>query len=107
MLWILFAMLVVSWLLAWGFHLAGNLVRIVLAVSLDPLFAGALLWRKQIFAPGRRLRSSCPESAYALNICVIFKKCRVTKMYRRQRAPEQELIDAVGHPMFLPACLTD
>ena len=34
MLWTIFAILVILWLLGWGFHVAGNLVHLLLVVAL-------------------------------------------------------------------------
>lgn len=34
MLWTIFAILLILWLLGWGFHLAGSLIHVVLVVAL-------------------------------------------------------------------------
>ncbi len=34
MLWTVFAILVVLWLLGWGFHVAGNFIHILFALAL-------------------------------------------------------------------------
>lgn len=34
MLWTLFVILIVLWLLGWGFHLAGSFIHVLLAVAL-------------------------------------------------------------------------
>jgi hypothetical protein len=34
MLWILVAILIILWLLGWGFHIAGNLVHALLVIAL-------------------------------------------------------------------------
>lgn len=34
MLWTIFAILVILWLLGWGFHVAGNLIHLLLIVAL-------------------------------------------------------------------------
>jgi len=34
MLWTIFAILLILWLLGWGFHVAGSLIHLVLVVAL-------------------------------------------------------------------------
>jgi hypothetical protein len=34
MLWTIFAILVILWLLGWGFHVAGGLIHLLLVVAL-------------------------------------------------------------------------
>jgi len=34
MLWTIFAILVILWLLGWGFHVAGNLIHLLLVIAL-------------------------------------------------------------------------
>jgi hypothetical protein len=34
MLWTVFAVLLILWLLGWGFHIAGNLIHALLVVAL-------------------------------------------------------------------------
>ena len=34
MLWTIFAVLLVLWLIGWGFHVAGNLIHVLLIVAL-------------------------------------------------------------------------
>jgi hypothetical protein len=34
MLWTIFAILVILWLLGWGFHVAGSLIHILLVIAL-------------------------------------------------------------------------
>lgn len=34
MLWTIFAILLILWLLGWGFHVAGNLVHLLLVIAL-------------------------------------------------------------------------
>ena len=34
MLWTLFAILIILWLLGWGFHVAGSLIHLLLVVAL-------------------------------------------------------------------------
>ncbi len=34
MLWTIFAILLILWLLGWGFHVAGNLIHLLLVVAL-------------------------------------------------------------------------
>ena len=34
MLWTIFAILVILWLLGWGFHVAGSLIHLLLVVAL-------------------------------------------------------------------------
>jgi hypothetical protein len=34
MLWTIFAILIILWLLGWGFHVAGSLIHILLVIAL-------------------------------------------------------------------------
>jgi hypothetical protein len=34
MLWTIFAILIILWLLGWGFHVAGNLIHLLLVIAL-------------------------------------------------------------------------
>jgi hypothetical protein len=34
MLWTIFAILLIMWLLGWGFHVAGSLIHILLVIAL-------------------------------------------------------------------------
>lgn len=34
MLWTLFAILIILWLLGWGFHLAGSFIHLLLVIAL-------------------------------------------------------------------------
>jgi hypothetical protein len=34
MLWTLFAILIILWLLGWGFHVAGGLIHLLLVIAL-------------------------------------------------------------------------
>jgi hypothetical protein len=34
MLWTIFAIVILLWLLGWGFHIAGNLIHLLLVVAL-------------------------------------------------------------------------
>jgi hypothetical protein len=34
MLWTIFAILLILWLLGWGFHVAGNLIHVLLVIAL-------------------------------------------------------------------------
>ncbi len=34
MLWTIFAILLILWLLGWGFHVAGNLIHVLLILAL-------------------------------------------------------------------------
>jgi uncharacterized protein DUF5670 len=34
MLWTIFAILLILWLLGWGFHIAGNLIHVLLVIAL-------------------------------------------------------------------------
>jgi hypothetical protein len=34
MLWTIFAILLILWLLGWGFHIAGNLIHLLLVIAL-------------------------------------------------------------------------
>jgi hypothetical protein len=33
MLWTIFAILIILWLLGWGFHIAGSLIHLVLVIA--------------------------------------------------------------------------
>jgi hypothetical protein len=34
MLWTIFAILIILWLLGWGFHIAGSLIHLLLVIAL-------------------------------------------------------------------------
>ena len=34
MLWTIFAILIILWLLGWGFHVAGSLIHVLLVIAL-------------------------------------------------------------------------
>ncbi len=42
MLWTLFAILLILWLLGWGFHIAGALVHVLLVIAVLLLIANLL-----------------------------------------------------------------
>lgn len=46
MLWTIFAILLVMWLLGWGFHVAGSLIHLLLVVALVVLVIELITGRK-------------------------------------------------------------
>ena len=48
-LWTIFTILIILWLLGWGFHIAGSLIHLVLAVAIIVLILA--------FVTGQRARS--------------------------------------------------
>jgi hypothetical protein len=48
MLWTIFAILVILWLLGWGFHVAGNLIHLLLVIALVVAVINLLSGRKAI-----------------------------------------------------------
>jgi Family of unknown function (DUF5670) len=45
MLWTLFAILVILWLLGWGFHIAGSLVHLLLVIAVILLIVNLVTGR--------------------------------------------------------------
>jgi hypothetical protein len=48
MLWTIFAILVILWLLGWGFHVAGNLIHLLLVIALVVAIINLLAGRRAI-----------------------------------------------------------
>ena len=48
MLWTIFAILVILWLLGWGFHVAGGLIHLLLVVALVVLVINLLSGRRAV-----------------------------------------------------------
>lgn len=48
MLWTIFAILLVLWLLGWGFHVAGSLIHLILVVALAVLVVNLLTGRRPV-----------------------------------------------------------
>ena len=48
MLWTVFAILLVLWLLGWGFHIAGSLIHLVLVVALVVAAVSVLTGRRAV-----------------------------------------------------------
>ena len=48
MLWTIFAILLVLWLLGWGFHVAGSLIHLLLGVALVIMVVGLLTGRRAV-----------------------------------------------------------
>lgn len=48
MLWTIFAILVILWLLGWGFHVAGSLIHLLLVVALVVAVINLLSGRRAI-----------------------------------------------------------
>lgn len=46
MLWTVFAILLLLWLLGWGFHIAGSLIHLVLVIALAVLLFEAITGRR-------------------------------------------------------------
>jgi hypothetical protein len=47
-LWTIFAILLVLWLLGWGFHVAGSMIHLLLVVALVILVANLLTGRRVV-----------------------------------------------------------
>jgi hypothetical protein len=47
-LWTIFAILLVLWLLGWGFHVAGSLIHLLLVVALVILVVNLLTGRRAV-----------------------------------------------------------
>jgi len=48
MLWVLFAILVILWLLGWGFHLAGSLIHLLLVIAVILLVVNLVTGRPSV-----------------------------------------------------------
>ena len=48
MLWTIFAILLVLWLLGWGFHVAGSLIHLLLVVALVVAAVNILTGRRAV-----------------------------------------------------------
>jgi len=48
MLWTIFAILLVLWLLGWGFHIAGGLIHLVLVLAVIVLIINLVTGRRTV-----------------------------------------------------------
>ena len=48
MLWTIFAILLILWLLGWGFHVAGSLIHLVLIVALVVMLLNLVTGRRVV-----------------------------------------------------------
>lgn len=48
MLWTIFAILLILWLLGWGFHVAGSLIHLVLVVALVVMLLNLITGRRVV-----------------------------------------------------------
>jgi uncharacterized protein DUF5670 len=48
MLWTIFAILLILWLLGWGFHVAGSLIHILLVIALVVLVINLISGRRVV-----------------------------------------------------------
>jgi hypothetical protein len=48
MLWTIFAILLILWLLGWGFHVAGSLIHILLVIAVIVLIFNLLTGRRAV-----------------------------------------------------------
>jgi hypothetical protein len=48
MLWTIFAILLLLWLLGWGFHIAGSLIHLVLVIALVVLLIEVIAGRRAV-----------------------------------------------------------
>lgn len=48
MLWTIFAILLVLWLLGWGFHVAGSLIHILLVIAVIVLIINLVTGRRTV-----------------------------------------------------------
>ena len=46
MLWTIFAILLLLWLLGWGFHIAGSLIHLILVIALVVLVIEVITGRR-------------------------------------------------------------
>ncbi len=48
MLWTIFAILLILWLLGWGFHIAGGLIHLLLVVAVIVLIINLVTGRRAV-----------------------------------------------------------
>ncbi len=48
MLWLIFAILLVLWLIGWGFHVAGNLIHVLLVLALIVAVINLVMGRRSV-----------------------------------------------------------
>jgi len=48
MLWTIFAILLILWLLGWGFNVAGNLIHLLLVIALIMLVVNLITGRRTV-----------------------------------------------------------
>jgi hypothetical protein len=48
MLWTIFAILLILWLLGWGFHIAGSVIHLLLVVALVVLLIQLITGRRAV-----------------------------------------------------------
>jgi hypothetical protein len=48
MLWTIFAILLILWLLGWGFHIAGSLIHLLLVVAVVVLVINLVTGRRAV-----------------------------------------------------------
>ncbi|MBV9086749.1 MAG: lmo0937 family membrane protein [Acidobacteria bacterium] len=48
MLWTIFAILIILWLLGWGFHVAGGLIHLLLVIALIVLVVNLVTGRRTV-----------------------------------------------------------
>ncbi|MGB7555103.1 MAG: lmo0937 family membrane protein [Candidatus Korobacteraceae bacterium] len=48
MLWTIFAILLVLWLLGWGFHIAGGLIHLLLVIAVIVLIINLVTGRRAV-----------------------------------------------------------
>jgi hypothetical protein len=48
MLWTIFAILIILWLLGWGFHVAGSLIHLLLVIALIVAVINLVTGRKMV-----------------------------------------------------------
>jgi len=48
MLWTIFAILLILWLLGWGFHIAGSLIHLLLVIALIVLVINLVTGRRAV-----------------------------------------------------------
>jgi len=48
MLWTIFAILIILWLLGWGFHVAGSLIHLLLVIALVVALVNLITGRRPV-----------------------------------------------------------
>jgi hypothetical protein len=48
MLWTIFAILLILWLLGWGFHIAGSLIHVLLVIAVVVLIINLVTGRRAV-----------------------------------------------------------